>query len=326
MESLTNALTPDLMGQIGKTTGLDLNQTTKGLGVVGPLITGALANRAATPDGLSGLMSALTQSGGAGTLSNVSDMIAGGGAAPSMMSGLFGSGLGAMSRTIDRALGFKAGPLIAMAAPFVLSQISQRMSANKLDRDGVAKLLGDEQATVASKSDASTASLVRQALDAGKEAATTKAKYLPQQWDDVRLGAAAVAVRVMGAAPSGLVGAVKEVAALSERVSAARNDAPPASILNLAFESALGKDDYKKLPEDRPGLVAVVRRAMQVVATNSPSDAVAYGKLLIDAATHVAEASKEGGFLGIGGTRVSEQEQQAIDEIRGAVGQVVQLT
>jgi hypothetical protein len=190
----------------------------------------------------------------------------------------------------------------------------------------VAKLLGDEQATVASKSDASTASLVRQALDAGKEAATTKAKYLPQQWDDVRLGAAAVAVRVMGAAPSGLVGAVKEVAALSERVSAARNDAPPASILNLAFESALGKDDYKKLPEDRPGLVAVVRRAMQVVATNSPSDAVAYGKLLIDAATHVAEASKEGGFLGIGGTRVSEQEQQAIDEIRGAVGQVVQLT
>jgi hypothetical protein len=59
---------------------------------------------------------------------------------------------------------------------------------------------------------------------------------------------------------------------------------------------------------------------MQAVATTSPADAPAYGRLLVDAATRVAEASKEGGFLGIGGTRVSAQEQQAIDEIRAAVG------
>jgi hypothetical protein len=39
----------------------------------------------------------------------------------------------------------------------------------------------------------------------------------------------------------------------------------------------------------------------------------------------VAEASKEGGFLGIGGTRVSAQEQQALDEIRAAVGRVASV-
>jgi hypothetical protein len=33
----------------------------------------------------------------------------------------------------------------------------------------------------------------------------------------------------------------------------------------------------------------------------------------------VAEASKEGGFLGIGGTRVSQQEEQAIGEITAAL-------
>jgi hypothetical protein len=33
----------------------------------------------------------------------------------------------------------------------------------------------------------------------------------------------------------------------------------------------------------------------------------------------VAEATKEGGFLGIGGTRVSEEEHQAIAEITAAV-------
>jgi hypothetical protein len=33
----------------------------------------------------------------------------------------------------------------------------------------------------------------------------------------------------------------------------------------------------------------------------------------------VAEASKEGGILGIGGTRVSKEEEQAIAEISSAV-------
>jgi hypothetical protein len=326
MESLTQSLTPDLMGQIGKATGLDLNQTTRGLGVVGPLITGALASRAATPDGLSGLMNALTQSGGAGPLGNISSMIAGGGAPASMMSSLFGSGLGAMSGTLDRALGFKVSPLLAMAAPFVIGQLSQRISAQKLDKDRLVKLLRDEHTALAGRDDDATAGLVRKALDAGRDAAVTKAKYLPSQWNDIRLGAAAVAVRVMGASPSGFVGAAKEVAALSKTLAASRKDASPTSILNLAFETELGADDFKKLPEGGPALVGVAQRAMQAIATNSPADVLPYGRLLVDAATCVAKASKEGGFLGIGGTRVSEQEQEAIDEIRAAVGQVVQLT
>ncbi|MGH2893834.1 MAG: hypothetical protein ACRDPM_11315 [Solirubrobacteraceae bacterium] len=35
----------------------------------------------------------------------------------------------------------------------------------------------------------------------------------------------------------------------------------------------------------------------------------------------VAGAHKEGGFLGIGGTRVSEAEDQALDEISQALGE-----
>src|SRR5262245_20108708 len=107
IESFTQSLSPDLMAQIGKASGLDVSQTGKGLGVVGPLITGALASRASTPDGLGGLMSSLSQSGDSASLSSLSDVISGGGASSSMLSGLLGSGLGAMSGTIERALGFK---------------------------------------------------------------------------------------------------------------------------------------------------------------------------------------------------------------------------
>ena len=323
IESLTQTLTPDLLGQIGKATGLDNNHASQGLGVVGPLVTGALASTASTPQGLNGLMSSLSQSGGPG-LGDIAKMISGGGAPPSMMSGLFGSGLGAIAGTIDKALGFKASPLIAMAAPVVMGLVSKRMTSEQLDGNGVAKLLQDEQAAAMSKGDA-TSRLVREALDAGAQATSTKSKFSKEQWADVRLGAAAAAARVMGASPSGLLGTAKEALALREAVSASKKEAAPTSMLSLAFERSLGEDEIKSLPEDGPALVNVARRAVQAVAANSPSDANAYGRLLVDVATRVAEASKEGGFLGFGGTRVSEQEHAAIVEIGAAVGQSAQV-
>src|SRR5262245_32608851 len=281
-ESLTQSLTPDVIGAIGKATGLNLNQTNNGFGVVAPLISSALAHRASTPDGLSGLMNALSPSSSGGLVSDLSKTISGGGASASIMSGLFGPGLGAMGGTIDRALGFKVSPLLAMAAPFVLKQLSERMTAQKLDQNGVAQLLRDEQTALASKTDRATATLVQQALDAGNEATKTKARYAADQWNDVRFGAAAAAVHVMGASPSGFAGAAKEVMALAKTLAASKKDAPPTSILSLAFETDLRTDDFKKLPEDGAGLVNTARRAMQAVANNSPSDAAAYGRLLVD--------------------------------------------
>jgi hypothetical protein len=41
---------------------------------------------------------------------------------------------------------------------------------------------------------------------------------------------------------------------------------------------------------------------------------------LMSISQRVAEASKEGGFLGFGGTLVSEQEQAALHSISGALG------
>jgi Bacterial protein of unknown function (DUF937) len=49
LDSLTQAFTPDVTKNIGETTGLDPGLVTKGLAVVGPLVLGAMAKRAATP-------------------------------------------------------------------------------------------------------------------------------------------------------------------------------------------------------------------------------------------------------------------------------------
>jgi hypothetical protein len=51
-----------------------------------------------------------------------------------------------------------------------------------------------------------------------------------------------------------------------------------------------------------------------------PDEAQGFNQWLVSVAKKVAEAAKEGGFLGFGGTQVSEQEAATIKELSTAVG------
>ena len=52
----------------------------------------------------------------------------------------------------------------------------------------------------------------------------------------------------------------------------------------------------------------------------SPAEADAYRNMLVAIAQKAAEASKEGGFLGFGGVRVSDAVRALITEVRRAAG------
>ena len=54
-------------------------------------------------------------------------------------------------------------------------------------------------------------------------------------------------------------------------------------------------------------------------ASRSPAEVQAYKDTIRAVAKATAEASKEGGFLGIGGKRVSADEQTALDRIDSAL-------
>jgi hypothetical protein len=56
-----------------------------------------------------------------------------------------------------------------------------------------------------------------------------------------------------------------------------------------------------------------------VVDAKAPGDAAAFKGGLRQISQHLAEASKEGGFLGIGGLRVSEAEKATLNEISSAL-------
>src|SRR5215471_2652757 len=318
LESLTQSFTPDIVGTLGKAGGLDGPNTSKGVGVVGPLLTSALAGSASTPSGLDSLMGMVSQVGASSTPGDLMKMVTGGAGTP-MTSSLFGSGLGAVGGTLDRALGFKVSSLIPLAAPFVISQISKRMSGGALDKAGAARLLQDEQKAFMSQG-GPVGPLVQQALDAGKQATTTIAKYSPDQWSKVRLGPIAAAALVIGASPSGVMGTTKEVMALGDAITELKTDTAPTSIFNLAAEKQVTAEELTSLPTDPGALASLVRESVNAVAANNPGEAAEYKQFLVSLATKVAEASKEGGFLGLGGTRISEAEQRAIDQIKAAVG------
>jgi hypothetical protein len=73
-------------------------------------------------------------------------------------------------------------------------------------------------------------------------------------------------------------------------------------------------------PEDIKGkCIETLRRVAEVVDAKAPADASAFKTWLRHISQHVAEAAKEGGFLGIGGVAVSEAEKATLAEISNAL-------
>jgi hypothetical protein len=321
LDSFSRAFTPDLLTKLGSSVGLDNNLVTKGLGAVGPLLTGAMASRSATPSGLDGLMKLIPQDGGAG-LSNLAGLLKGG-APTELLSGIFGGpGLSASGRTLDQALGFKASSLLAMAAPVVMGLLSKMRSEQKLDAAGIARTLQDEQKGFFAAG-GENATLVKKVLDAGNEANAKRARYSDEQWLGIRLGPMAAAQVVMHASPSGPIGTIKEAGAVARAVTEVRQTAEPASLLGIAFDEDFTMEELSSLggrKATKEELLGTIKDAVATVATDSPDDAISYRRFLTDVAMKVAEASKEGGILGVGGTLVSAEEKVALQEVGAAAG------
>jgi hypothetical protein len=51
----------------------------------------------------------------------------------------------------------------------------------------------------------------------------------------------------------------------------------------------------------------------------TPDEVQAYKQMVMGVAEKAASASKEGGFLGFGGVRVSDAEQSFLNEVKGAL-------
>ncbi len=74
-----------------------------------------------------------------------------------------------------------------------------------------------------------------------------------------------------------------------------------------------------KPAEIKAKCIETLRQVAGIVDTKAPGDATAFKSWLRQISQHVAEAAKEGGFLGIGGVAVSDAEKATLAEISSAL-------
>lgn len=162
---------------------------------------------------------------------------------------------------------------------------------------------------------------------------TDQNEFTAEEWTLLRVAPSFVAVGVVAADGSGLFSSLKEALAGANEVSAAleaRRDlelfaalaadrsipeVPDVEALLGAGSKEMQLRNFKNAALDRVGAAVAL-----IGGKASPAESDAYRQLLVRVAERAANAAKEGGFLGIGGVRVSDKERAFIDLVSKAAG------
>lgn len=148
---------------------------------------------------------------------------------------------------------------------------------------------------------------------------TTKADFNADEWDRIRQGPAAAAVLVIAADRGGTL---RESVAVGREYTQAASDAQGTLLAEIASDppkidrETLGTRE--ELPVRGP---QVISEAVSLLAAKAaPEEVESFERFCLDVAEHAAEATKSGGFLGIGGKRISQPESEALDQIAATLG------
>ena len=161
----------------------------------------------------------------------------------------------------------------------------------------------------------------------------TRSDFTKEQWRALRNAPQLVALATAAAGNSGVLGS------LSEGMTAASAFAAAAKSNNLLIRELFSKEEVRAAQGEIRALLQSVADPSTVVARlqdaaieaareglaalrtgNAVADADDFRKMLGWLAEEVANASKEGDFLGFGGERVSEGERQFLDRLYAVVG------
>ncbi len=156
---------------------------------------------------------------------------------------------------------------------------------------------------------------------------TTKTDYTNEEWLEIMKTPIYAGFYVMFADPS-FTGMIKEMKVMGEVIQQAD---PPGHAKDLVSDIAA---DFEQMSQEKESfqqdqrpesadqetatgiILQKVSSGVKIVAEKAGSmELLAFKQWLIEVATVVAAAAKEGGFLGIGGQFVSEREEAALEEI-----------
>jgi hypothetical protein len=150
--------------------------------------------------------------------------------------------------------------------------------------------------------------------------------YSPEEWKVISSAPMMAGLLVSLSDMSGPIGLAKEAMAVVKAVNDTASGTTAELIKSVADEikSQGGRADLSEIRNDpanaRAALIDRCKQAAALVGQKSPGEAQDYKRWLLSMAHSTAAASKEGGFLGFGGTVVSETETAAVRDLALALG------
>ena len=160
-----------------------------------------------------------------------------------------------------------------------------------------------------------------------------KQNFKPDEWTKILESTMLAGMAVSAAEPSGLWGALKEAFASSSALAAAKTDVGSNELIKAVvadFETKEGRSAVQEalrqhLAGAKPAdavqrSLANLREVSTILNSKAPQDAAGFKAWLQAISKNVAEASSEGGFLGIGGVQVSDTEKATLADISKALG------
>ena len=160
-----------------------------------------------------------------------------------------------------------------------------------------------------------------------------KQNFKPDEWTKILQSTMLAGMAVTAAEPSGLFGTLKEAFASSSALAAAKTNAGSNELIKAVvadFETKEGRSSVQEaLRQNFKGAkpadavqrsLANLREVSAILDAKAPQDAAAFKSWLRAISQNVAEASSEGGFLGIGGVKVSDADKATLADISKALG------
>jgi hypothetical protein len=160
---------------------------------------------------------------------------------------------------------------------------------------------------------------------------TSRADFSDEEW--ARLGRAPLlaATAVSLADPGGPIEAIKELGAASKTLLEAAREGGFGDLVQSIAQDVMAKAEQRENPmagfkldrsRAREQILDELRAVHALLAEKAtPEEAAEFGEWIKLASQRAALAAKEGGFLGIGGERVSEREQQMLETLGEIFGE-----
>jgi hypothetical protein len=156
---------------------------------------------------------------------------------------------------------------------------------------------------------------------------TTKADYTEEEWKALRRATTVAGFAVSLADPGGPIELSKESLAAMRAAGAPPSDD---ELLVAVSQDAMAQQQQRnnvmkeldlKAETVREQIVEELGNVNAILeAKATPEEAAAFRQWIIQAAQASADAAKEGGFMGIGATRVSEGEQAMLAKLGEILG------